>query len=110
MNIASLPLHRLNTRTLRSVQLTVLSLSFSNARKRNGPIILPLVFRFSLSTSREEEEEEAEQVKEKEEKRLLLMVIRKRTICALAPSFLILLHIHYHIDARFISRNTSSVR
>lgn len=34
MNIASLPLHRLNTRTLRSVQLTVLSLSLSLTREK----------------------------------------------------------------------------
>ncbi len=82
MNIASLPLHRLNTYILGSVQLTVLSLSrslsvlsFSNTRKRNGPIILPLVSYFSLSTTRGEEEEE-EQVQEKK-KRLFLVAIGK---------------------------------
>ena len=44
MNIASLPLHRLNTHILGSVQLTVLSLSPS-----------PSLFPFSLSLTREKE-------------------------------------------------------
>jgi len=110
MNIASLPLHRLNTHTLCSVQLTVLSLSlpvfsFSNTRKRNGPIILPLVSHFSLSTTREEE-----RVKEKK-KRLLLVVIRKDHLCtwsivSLFPIFIIIsmwdesLVIHHHSDSQ----------
>ena len=61
MNIAFLPLHRLNTRILclfasTDRSLCFLSLSFSHRRKRNGPIILSL----SLSLDRQSEEKKSE--------------------------------------------------
>jgi hypothetical protein len=97
MNIASLMLHRLNTHTLCSVQLTVLSLSpvvlsFYKTRKRNGPIILPFVSHFSLSTTREEE-------RVKEKKTFIISGDTKGPFVHLLHRFS-LLYIHYHIDAR----------
>jgi hypothetical protein len=111
MNIAFLPLHRLNTRihSLFGSTDRSLSLSFSRRRKRNGPIILPLSLSLSLSLDRQSEEKEEEEREGGERKAFIISgdtkepfvhLLDRRFSLSLSPSRYIFIIISMRDESR----------